>query len=532
MPDQVLEYLRPAGFGADDLTQALGPGERVRRAAGTAVRRLLCDTFDGRLYRRGEVLEAMEELGSTALVWRRLGGVALRRLVAPRPRFARDLPPGAFRDRLEKVTEMRALLPLVLIETHGQALEIQDDEGKIVCRVFNEEHRAGAPGKRKDLRPLPPRVRIETVRGYPGAAKRVREALAGVAVLQPVGQDVLEEALALQGRRPPSYSSRIRISLAPGMTAAEAIQHLLLGILETLEINEEGTRGDLDSEFLHDFRVAVRRTRSALGQLKPVFPAAALKKFRAGFGWLGEITGPTRDLDVHLLEFPRYQAALPATAAANLEPLRVFLEHRRRAKQRALARALGGRRYRKLVGDWRAFLEAGPEPWVRHADAPDAGRPVRDVAGGRIRRVLRRALREGRAIGDRSPPADLHELRKTCKKLRYLLEFFRSLYPTEEADTLVGALKGLQDSLGEYQDVHVQSAALRGFAEEMAGGSGESPATYLALGMLLERLRVREGELRGEFAQRFGAFAREATPGRFPALLGARETAIPSGEKS
>ncbi|MBE0618351.1 MAG: CHAD domain-containing protein, partial [Proteobacteria bacterium] len=160
------------------------------------------------------------------------------------------------------------------------------------------------------------------------------------------------------------------------MTAAEAVRRVLLGILETLGINEEGTRGDWDSEFLHDFRVAVRRTRSALGQLKSVFPPPALKKFRAGFGWLGEITGPTRDLDVHLLEFPRYRAALPATAAADLEPLRVFLQRRQRAEQRALARALGGRRYRKLVGDWRAFLEAGSEPWVQDADAPDAGRPV------------------------------------------------------------------------------------------------------------------------------------------------------------
>ena len=44
--------------------------------------------------------------------------------------------------------------------------------------------------------------------------------------------------------------------------------------LQTLRINEDGVRKDLDSEFLHDFRVAVRRTRSALSQIKGVFPAA------------------------------------------------------------------------------------------------------------------------------------------------------------------------------------------------------------------------------------------------------------------
>ena len=43
--------------------------------------------------------------------------------------------------------------------------------------------------------------------------------------------------------------------------------------LDTLEANVEGTRADLDSEFLHDLRVATRRTRSALSQIKAVLPA-------------------------------------------------------------------------------------------------------------------------------------------------------------------------------------------------------------------------------------------------------------------
>ena len=37
-------------------------------------------------------------------------------------------------------------------------------------------------------------------------------------------------------------------------------------------------------------------------------------------------------------------------------------------------------------------------------------------------------LRDGGAITPASPPESLHELRKRCKELRYLLEFFGSLY--------------------------------------------------------------------------------------------------------
>ena len=60
-------------------------------------------------------------------------------------------------------------------------------------------------------------------------------------------------------------------------------------------------REQLDTEFLHDFRVALRRTRSLLGQIRDVFPAAAVEHFSSEFSWIGRLTGPPRDLDVLLL---------------------------------------------------------------------------------------------------------------------------------------------------------------------------------------------------------------------------------------
>ncbi|MCK7497847.1 MAG: CHAD domain-containing protein [Comamonadaceae bacterium] len=59
-----------------------------------------------------------------------------------------------------------------------------------------------------------------------------------------------------------------------------------------------------------------------------------------------------------------------------------------------------------------------------------------------------------------SPDHDLHRLRITGKKLRYLVEFFRDLYPAAEIDLLIKAMKGIQDFLGEYQDCTVQQEHL------------------------------------------------------------------------
>lgn len=289
------------------------------------------------------------------------------------------------------------------------------------------------------------------------------------------------------------------------MSAGDAVRSILQNLLEAMEANEEGTCAARDPEFLHDFRVAVRRTRSALSQIKGVLPAPVLERFRPEFAWLGEITGPTRDLDVFLLRFESYRDSLPEEFRDALEPLGRFLEAHQRSEQRRLVEALASPRYRQLKKDWAEFLTGhGAE-----VSPPDAGLPVAEVAGRRIRKVLRRALREGEAIGNDSPPEDLHELRKTCKKLRYLLEFFQSLYPPRKVARLIKALKSLQDNLGDFQDLQVQSAALQKFAEQMAAEGEVPPRSLLAMGMLIEGLQHRQGQARDEFAGRFAEFSRK-----------------------
>ncbi len=294
-------------------------------------------------------------------------------------------------------------------------------------------------------------------------------------------------------------------STKPGLPAGEAVRRILQKLLEAMEANEEGTCAARDPECLHDFRVAVRRTRSALSQIKGVLPPPVLECFRPEFAWLGEVTGPTRDLDVFLLRFESYRGSLPEEFRDALEPLRRFLEAHQRTEQRRLVEALASPRYRQLKKGWAEFL-TGRSP---QASPPDAGRPVAEVAGKRIRKVLRRAIREGEAIGAGSPPEDLHELRKTCKKLRYLLEFFQSLYPPQKIDSLIRALKTLQDNLGDFQDLQVQSEALQKFAEQMAA-EGEVPTrSLLVMGMLIEDLQHRQRQARAEFAGRFAEFSRK-----------------------
>ena len=114
-------------------------------------------------------------------------------------------------------------------------------------------------------------------------------------------------------------------------------------------------------------------------------------------------------------------------------------------------------------------------------------------------------VKMGKAIDDDSPAEDLHELRKVGKELRYLLEFFASLYPPEVTKPFIKTLKGLQDQLGRFQDHEVQANVLRDLAPEV-----KRPETLMAMGALVQRFIEDEIAARAEFAERFAPFASEA----------------------
>ena len=257
---------------------------------------------------------------------------------------------------------------------------------------------------------------------------------------------------------------------------------MLARLRQHLVANQLGVIERLDTEFLHEFRVAVRRARSIVKQVRAYLDAELAHGFADELAWLGSVTGPVRDLDVHLEE-------LAAETEEDLGPLREFLAAQRDAAQPALVEALRSSRYVDLVEGWRRLATPGPIPASDGGAGPDARATIGEVADRYLWKAYRRVVRDGREIGPDSPPEALHGLRKRAKELRYLLECFQTLYPEDDMRTVVKELKALQDNLGEYQDCQVQAAALRQMAEEMMA-TGSAPATTLmAMGRLAEDQR-------------------------------------------
>jgi CHAD domain-containing protein len=425
------------------------------------------DTFDGRLYADGVTLRHAD--GRLVLVARKTGEELLAAdATAARRLLLADLP-EPLRERLAKVIEMRALTVIARVRVRRQPVAVLNEDAKTVVRLVVEDSRITTTG----------------VRGYEGELQRVQDLLPAAAL------PFVDEAVLAAGGRPAGTSAKLDLKLDSDEPATEAAMIVFARLLEVIAENLPGTLEDIDSEFLHDLRVAVRRTRSLQRQFKSIYPDR-LQHFRDEFKRIQQVTGDLRDLDVYLLDFDDLRDSLPETMGSDLEPLRGVLEQRRAKALTATRRALKAQRTLDALNEWLEFVQA----------APTSDTTVHELASHRITRVYRKMVKMGRAIDDDSPAEDLHELRKVGKELRYLLEFFSSLYPPDVVKPFIKTLKGLQDQLGRFQDREVQANALRALAPEV-----KAPATVMAMGVLVDRFMEEEAVARAEFADRFGAFA-------------------------
>ncbi|MEO6143700.1 MAG: CHAD domain-containing protein [Dermatophilaceae bacterium] len=463
-------------------TVVTGPKQFVRRAR--------LDTFDRRLRAAGLTLEHQILALGERLILGRLDGSST--VVVPVkdmrwPAFADVLPPGTIREAIAPVTGIRALMVASDEKRRIQRLALLNKGGKTVVRVELDEPASAAAA--------PAQVKVRTLRGYDDQARRA---------------DRLVESLGL---RPVGHSENAQpspASLAPSTDRdAVAVVHLTAELAEFLAAMRENLPGlldDVDSEFLHDFRVAVRRTRATLKLGRPALPEVMRGRWEPAFKRLGDTTTPVRDLDVYQLDLPHMAGWLLSADPEDLGPLAAHLGRRRTAERRVLVRRLRSVSFGRLLTEWEQELRQ----LVETLDADHEHLSTGQLADQAIARAYQRVARGGAAISGTSPAPDLHNLRKRCKELRYALEVFAPVVAKAPRKRAVGDLKGLQDVLGRFQDSEVQRRALRGFAEEMMA-EGTSAGAMLAMGELIGHLEAEQDRARREFDVAFARFTRPSS---------------------
>jgi CHAD domain-containing protein len=465
------------------------------------VRRMRLDTFDRRLDAAGLTLEHQVVAPGERLVLGRPDGsstvaVSVKNLRWPAPADA--LPSGPVWDAIAPVIGVRALMVATDERRRMRRLDLRNEDGKTVARVELDEPASAAASTG--------RLTVRRLRGYDEQARRADRLLAGLGLRAVENRECGEPSSSQTSVNDRAVPARVLLTSA------------LSDFLVTMRTNLPGLLDDVDTEFLHDFRVSVRRTRATLKLGRSALPEVMSSRWELAFKSLGDLTTPVRDLDVYQLDLPSMSNWLVTADPTDLDPLASHLRRKRALARYALMRSLRSATFRRMLTEWDerlATLMDTPEDADRkHLSA---GR----LADRSISRAYRRVARGGAMIGADSPAEDLHGLRKRCKELRYALEVFAPLIDQGARKRAVADLKGLQDVLGRFQDTEVQRGAMRGFAEEMMA-EGTTAGAVLAMGELIGHLDVEQDRARRQFDAAFARFERPSSLRLMHRLEGAR----------
>jgi inorganic triphosphatase YgiF len=269
--------------------------------------------------------------------------------------------------------------------------------------------------------------------------------------LWPGTRSKAERGYALRtGEAPVPYKAPA-VELPEGTTLDAALREVGRSCLSQVSGNLAAVLHGSDPEAVHQMRVGVRRMRSVFSVFRPLLPGEPTELLRQHLRWLARELGSLRDVDVFLDEILAPLFALRDDKG--LERLREEAEALRTERRRHLREQLRSRRFTRLV------LELGH--WIERCAWREQALSERSAllfqgaevfAGDALSSLQQKAERLGvAALG--GPASARHELRIALKKLRYVSEFFRSLYGGRDVKRYLRRLSRLQDLLGALNDV-------------------------------------------------------------------------------
>lgn len=266
--------------------------------------------------------------------------------------------------------------------------------------------------------------------------------------------------------KPPEAVHAPKLRLRGKIRASEAFREIAASGLNQVLANIAAAE-TADPEGVHQFRVGLRRLRSALVLFAPLLEPHAAGLFERELKRLGQVFGERRDRDVFCLEtLPEAGKELGTTWIDRLRPL---AEAFRAAADQPVQEALRSAGLTGLSLGLASWSEEGVEQ-PRRLGGKRMGLRLAESAPDLLDRMARKVEKRSRRAGD---PQGLHDLRKSLKKLRYGAEFVGSLYKRKPVKRYRKSCEALQELLGAINDARVTPR----LAEAMLDGA---QATELA----------------------------------------------------
>lgn len=364
-----------------------------------------------------------------------------------------------FRALIDKNTGRR-LAPVFVTDSQRTSWDIK--VGRAVIELVVDQGTVRTDTRREAIS----EIEIELKRGKPASLFEFAETLLEDLPLRAENRSKSERGYRLAGAGPTPPRKASPVSLEPHASANDAARHILAECLQHIDANSAGVLHERNPEYLHQLRVGVRRTRAALAVFEPALPPDLLDDLTAELRWLMQEVGPARDWDVFVHQTLRSEIFADADAR---DQLKKSARLKSTAALRRARTALSSPRYTTILLQLGGWLAAN-EKRENDVEGPRVQELAKNVLDKRHRRLHKRGKHLA-ALSD----IDRHEVRIAAKKLRYAAEFFSPLFDSASAQPYLIALEGLQDVLGNLNDIAVTS----GLIESLQGSVESSVAKAL-----------------------------------------------------
>jgi len=242
-------------------------------------------------------------------------------------------------------------------------------------------------------------------------------------------------------------------SIAPYTDAIDAARILLLGLTDKLNTLRHCIINNLSAESLHDFRITIRKIRCLLAEMDGILPEPGLTENKDAFRKMMDKTGLLRDLEV-CIQILEENKSKKIFANGELEAVLAHVHLNENKERKFFINYLDSEEFRVQCKQWKNYLEKINK--IEHG-LERSKLPIRLVRTESICLRYLKTIRQAKKVSGKNYETEkIHELRKSGKRLRYLIDLFSDLYPKKTVKSTMKELKKFQDCLGRLQDLEVQ----------------------------------------------------------------------------
>lgn len=493
-------FILQTSFPDKKLRKALKPHFTIAAEKTEEERATLLDTFDEELKESGKILL---QIPKALILLDTRTGIPYKQEGKAKFLCVPAIKNGTVKNELQSISDLRALLPGASLSSIMTTRKMLDDEGKTVARL----HCFQLKKKKKEAQV----ILCQPLRGYDEEYSNLLSVLETIITIP----TTLHEALNIKSNK---YCAKPDISLDPTAPIIQTTNTIINTFIGVARQNENGIQTDYDTEFLHDYRVSLRKVRSVISLFKGVYSQETTTKLKEDFASLMQVTGRLRDLDVYLLDKDHYFSLVPPSTHQGLNIMFDAFENERNQTHHFICKALSNKSYEKKINVLATGFKDSTWP-----HGPDADTHSLQFGCKVIMKRYNKVCTIARSIDAFTPDETVHELRIHCKKLRYLMEFFTPLFNRKWIKSLIKSLKILQDNLGRFNDYSVQQESLAIFLDATPIKGADRIKVAESIGALTAMLNLLQQKEKDQVMANFAHFDSNETRSLFDKLFSSKE---------